>query len=113
MNLPRTTILVGRKGTGKSTIFRKSIKDTDKDKRIISIYIDVKTLYDNSTPTISVASETTVSSEELIKYFIYKSFINEIIIETKDKLEKKLDRTFIKEVLGLTEYKYLEIEDPT
>ena len=111
MNLPRTTILVGRKGTGKSTIFRKSIKDTDKDKRIISIYIDVKTLYDNYTPTISVASETTVSSEELIKYFIYKSFINEIIIETKDKLEKKLDRTFIKEVLGLTEYKYLEIED--
>lgn len=38
VNLPRTTILVGRKGTGKSTIFRKSIKDTDKNKNIISIY---------------------------------------------------------------------------
>ena len=109
VNLPRTTILVGRKGTGKSTIFRKSIKDTDKNKNIISIYIDVKTLYDNSTPTISTTVDTTVSSEELIKYFIYKSFINQIIIETKDRLEKKLDKTFIKTILGLDEQKYYDI----
>ena len=32
LNLPRTTILVGRKGTGKSTIFQKSQKDRPKIK---------------------------------------------------------------------------------
>ena len=30
VNLPRTTIVVGRKGTGKSTIFYKSQMDLDK-----------------------------------------------------------------------------------
>src|SRR5690606_18947136 len=50
MNLPRTTLLVGRKGTGKSTIFQKSQKDLIKNKKCISIYIDVKSLYENSTP---------------------------------------------------------------
>ncbi|SHI46752.1 hypothetical protein [Clostridium intestinale] len=111
VNLPRTTILVGRKGTGKSTIFQKSMKDIGSDKKIITLYIDVKTLYENSTPTISTTSQTIVPPEELIKYFIYKSFINEIIIETKDKLKTKLDKSFIRTVLGLDEEKYLEIEE--
>jgi predicted transcriptional regulator len=111
VNLPRTTILVGRKGTGKSTIFQKSMKGIDGDKKIITLYIDVKTLYENSTPTISTSSQTIVPPEELIKYFIYKSFINQIIIETKNKLQYKLDRSFIRTVLGLDEEKYLEIEE--
>ncbi|GAA0107880.1 hypothetical protein [Clostridium tertium] len=111
VNLPRTTILVGRKGTGKSTIFQKSIKDMSKDKKVVNIYIDVKTLYDNSTPTIATTSQTIVPPEELIKYFMYKSFINQIIIETKDKIKNKLDRRFIETVLGLDELKYLEIEE--
>ncbi|HCC08021.1 MAG TPA: hypothetical protein DEP72_07705 [Clostridiales bacterium] len=110
INLPRTTILVGRKGTGKSTIFQKSMKDIDKDKKIICLYVDVKTLYDNSTPTITVNTDTTVQSEELIKYFIYKSFLNQIIMEIKDKLTFKLDKSFISTILGLDEEKFIEIE---
>lgn len=110
INLPRTTILVGRKGTGKSTIFQKSIKDMDKDKKIICLYVDVKTLYDNSNPTITINTETIVPPQELIKYFIYKSFLNQIIVEIKDKLQDKLDKSFIGTVLGLDEEKYLQIE---
>ena len=52
VNLPRTTILIGRKGTGKSTIFQKSQKDIDKNKKYLSIYIDVTSLYGSSTPTL-------------------------------------------------------------
>ena len=53
VNLPRTSILKGRKGTGKSTIFQKSIADMKGNKDVITVYIDVKTLFDSATPTLS------------------------------------------------------------
>lgn len=54
VNLPRTSILKGRKGTGKSTIFDKSQKDMLSNSEVITIYIDVKTLYDNATPILNI-----------------------------------------------------------
>ncbi|MEO8767434.1 MAG: hypothetical protein ABI363_03715 [Nitrosospira sp.] len=41
-----TTFLLGRKGTGKSTVFAKAQSVLRERKNIISIYIDVKSLYD-------------------------------------------------------------------
>lgn len=103
VNLPRTTILVGRKGTGKSTIFQKSQKEIDKNKKNLSIYIDVKTLYDNSTPKLPTEIEKLPESKELIKYLIYSNFVKEIILKTKNKLKKRIERNYIVNVLGLSE----------
>lgn len=41
-----TTFLLGRKGTGKSTVFAKAQSVLRERKNVISIYIDVKSLYD-------------------------------------------------------------------
>ncbi|MCW5297442.1 transcriptional regulator [Herbaspirillum lusitanum] len=41
-----TTFLLGRKGTGKSTVFAKAQSIIRQKKDVISIYIDVKSLYD-------------------------------------------------------------------
>lgn len=41
-----TTFLLGRKGTGKSTVFAKAQSIFREKKDIVSIYIDVKSLYD-------------------------------------------------------------------
>lgn len=41
-----TTFLLGRKGTGKSTVFAKAQSKLRERKDVISIYIDVKSLYD-------------------------------------------------------------------
>ncbi|WP_417707976.1 hypothetical protein [Rheinheimera aquimaris] len=41
-----TTFLLGRKGTGKSTVFAKAQSVLRERKDVISIYIDVKSLYD-------------------------------------------------------------------
>lgn len=95
INLPRTTIVVGRKGTGKSTIFQKSIKDISKKKDILCLYIDVKTLYDNSTPII-IDNKSIISSEEMTKYLMYLSFIKQLILEVKDQINDKLNRSFLK-----------------
>ncbi len=103
VNLPRTTVLVGRKGTGKSTIFQKSQHEIDKNKKYLSIYIDVKSLYDNSTPTLPADIEKLPESEELVKYLIYSNFIKEIILRTKEKLTKRVEKKYIVNVLGLSE----------
>lgn len=78
VNLPRTSILKGRKGTGKSTIFQKSIADMKGNRDVITVYIDVKTLFDSATPTLSGAL-TSEMSEEIKKYLIYKNFLFEVI----------------------------------
>lgn len=101
--LPRTTILIGRKGTGKSTIFQKAQVELDKNKKCLSIYIDVKSLYDNSTPTLPNEIEDLKESQELIKYFIYSNFLKEIILKTKEKLRERFDRNLILQKLALSD----------
>lgn len=98
LNLPRTTILVGRKGTGKSTIFQKSQKDLISNKRCISIYIDVKSLYENSTPDIPEGAEGI--SKELNKYLLYSNLIKEIILETKKRLTDFISSNVLNKILG-------------
>ncbi|MEJ5091096.1 hypothetical protein GEO21_13720 [Sphingobacterium faecium] len=97
LNLPRTTLLVGRKGTGKSTIFQKSQKDLIKNKKCISIYIDVKSLIDNSTPTFSNEIE---SHEEIHKFLIYSNMIKIIVLETRSKIKEFVDQSILEKLLG-------------
>ncbi|OYD44279.1 hypothetical protein CHU00_17715 [Sphingobacterium cellulitidis] len=97
MNLPRTTLLVGRKGTGKSTIFQKSQKDLISNKKCISIYIDVKSLYENSTPHLPDEID---NKEEIHKLLIFTNLIKDIILETKNKLSEFVHQSILKKVLG-------------
>lgn len=104
--LPRTTVLIGRKGTGKSTIFQKAQIELDKNKKCIAIYIDVKSLYDNSSPTLPNEIEKLPESQELIKYLIYSNFIKEIILKTKEKLKNRVEKNFILKKISISELIY-------
>lgn len=106
LNLPRTTILVGRKGTGKSTIFQKSQKDLVANKKCISIYIDVKSLYDNSTPLIPI--EVQELNKEFQKYLIFSNLIREIVLETKNRLDDFVKVSILNKILG---FDSLQIEE--
>lgn len=105
VNLPRTTIVVGRKGTGKSTIFYKSQMDLDKNGENITVYIDTKSLYDNSTPSLPKELEKSEQSRELIKYLIYSNLLKEIIVRTKEKIKRRLNENKIISFLGINEEK--------
>ncbi len=89
VNLARTTILKGRKGTGKSTVFQKSIEDMKKQKEIITVYIDVKTLFDGATPSMSQDLPVEIS-EEIKRYLIYKNFLFEVINEANINLHESI-----------------------
>lgn len=105
VNLPRTTIVVGRKGTGKSTIFYKSQMDLDKNGENITVYIDTKSLYDNSTPSLPEELEKSEQSRELIKYLIYSNLLKEIIVRTKEKIKRRLNENKIISFFGINEEK--------
>lgn len=110
VNLPRTTVITGRKGTGKSTIFLKSQSDLDKNKDNITIYIDAKSLYDNSIPDFSqYFIDQDSLSKELKKYLIYSNLLKDIIIKCKNKIEKKISNNFFKCALGIDRYDYEQI----
>src|SRR5690606_38192531 len=55
-----TTFLLGRKGTGKSTVFAKAQSTLREKGEIISVYVDVKSLIEvldsNSSPTYELES---------------------------------------------------------
>ncbi len=91
-----TTFLIGRKGTGKSTIFLKVEDELKKKGKIFPCYIDVKTIYDASKPTNTFYEEVGNKYIPSYKRYIWefnfiKAMINSII--------EKLDEGFIKQNL--------------
>lgn len=95
VNLPRTSILKGRKGTGKSTIFKKSQKDMLDNSEIVTIYVDVKTLYDNATPILNIDESVECYKEEIKKYFIYKNFLFEMIHKSNENFRETIEKESI------------------
>lgn len=110
VNLANTTIIIGRKGTGKSTIFQKSILDQIENKHVLPLYIDVKTIFDRATPSLTYENETYISKHELTKFLLYKNFLKEIILEVKKRIEKHLSFSFFEKAFGLNTEKIASIQ---
>jgi hypothetical protein len=45
---PNTTFVIGRRGAGKSTVFRRAQHEIRKQKRAVSAYIDIKTVFESA-----------------------------------------------------------------
>lgn len=101
VNRPRTTILVGRKGTGKSTILQKSQLEVERRKEHVAIYMDVKALHESAKPELPPELIGLHGERELIKYFLYTNLIHEIIAKTKVAMKAKLNRSWLMKWSGL------------
>lgn len=110
VNLSNTTILTGRKGTGKSTIFLKSIEDQIKNQKVFPIYLDIKTIYDRATPTLNYENSSYISKSDITKYLLYKNFLKEIILEVKKKAETQLKFSLLDKIFGISDEKLFSIQ---
>ena len=98
-----TTYLVGRKGTGKSTIFLRIEQELRKNELYLPCYIDVKTVYESAQTdyiNLDYLSEY-LDSKTLQKYLIERSFLQNVlsrlIIEINiryDTIVQKILQTF-------------------
>ena len=95
-----TTILTGRRGTGKSTIVARLQHDIRKSKDKLSLYIDVKSIFEQS-KAFSYNTEQYAdhfTAQDLSKYLIYKSFLKEIISEIKLELKTNTIKFYLAKV---------------
>jgi hypothetical protein len=88
-----TTFLIGRKGTGKSTIFQRVQYQLRHMPGYASAYIDIKTVFEASLTDASLADQLgpdTLASEGIGKLQLFRAFIKAVITEIKDEIKKKL-----------------------
>ncbi len=86
--------MIGRKGTGKSTIFQRAQDSLNDDKTATWAYIDIKTLYESSTAeivgSIPSAYETALSPDAVRRLSIFRSFVIELITEIKNQIRQRI-----------------------
>jgi len=87
-----TTLLIGRKGTGKSTIINRFQHEVRKKDNKLSLYIDVKALFEQSKKSsLSINnSEISLSDEDVERLILYRNFIKKVIDEVKKEIKKNL-----------------------
>lgn len=79
-----TTFLLGRKGTGKSTVFARAQSALRATDDVLSVYIDVKSLYDLPSmqePVAKIPSSANIDDGVLRAHLIRKAFLGAVIAE--------------------------------
>lgn len=96
---PNTTFLIGRKGTGKSTIFQRAQAEIRGRKNAISTYVDIKTTFEESQVDTSILQK--LSAQSLVmpqpaveKLLLYRGFLLSVLTGIRDQLKQKLRESF-------------------
>lgn len=99
--LANTTFLIGRKGTGKSTIFLKLENEYRKKEGYLPCYIDVKTVYESSKAQSGNCEhlKSFFSNDELSKYLMERNFIQNVLKTIYSEIDKK-ERTLTQRFVG-------------
>lgn len=99
--LDNTTFLVGRKGTGKSTIFLKLENEYRKKSGYLPCYIDVKTIFESAQAQSTYADYLAdyMDRETLNKYLMTRSFIQSVLSVIYSEVDKQR-KSFFQKVAG-------------
>lgn len=106
---PHTTFLIGRKGTGKSTIFQKMQREILRRGYSTSAYIDIKTIYESSQvdPVVGgrvYATDSGLPKEALEKILLQKAFLESLVNEIRVQLRRRISHASfwskVKEAFG-------------
>jgi Cdc6-like AAA superfamily ATPase len=92
---PNTTFVIGRKGTGKSTIFQRLQYELRQSKSQTSAYIDIKTLYESAQVEEELlakisAADVGLPAGEVKRLLLYREFIRTVVVEIKKELRKRV-----------------------
>ncbi len=99
IRMPNTSFIIGRKGTGKSTIFQRLQYELIKDKKKTSAYIDIKTIFESSQVDgrihAKIASmESALPEQEIERILLLKAFVVSVIVEIKKELKRRTENSF-------------------
>ena len=106
-----TTFLLGRKGTGKSTIFAKAQTEYRNSRDVLSIYVDVKALYELLSPAevSTSASDDDIDTGIIRAHLLRKIFLGTIISELLKEIDKTCNNMTFLEVWRGVKRSYKEL----
>ncbi|MBC1800140.1 hypothetical protein [Listeria booriae] len=90
---PNTTFLIGKRGTGKSTIIARAQQKIRADKDYLSVYVNAKTVYemDRNNSSVEDINKNILSNAEIKQLRILQMFLSELLKSLKQELnEEKL-----------------------
>lgn len=101
-----TTFLVGRKGTGKSTIFLRIEQELRKAEKYLPCYIDVKTVYESAQTeyvNLDYLSDY-LDYKSLQKYLVERGFLQSVLKRLIEEIDKRYDTIFekLRSLIGQT-----------
>lgn len=96
--LDNTTFLIGRKGTGKSTIFLKLENEYRKKATYLPCYIDVKTIFESSQAQVCNLGylKDYMDEKTLEKYLMSRFFIQSVLEQIYTEIDKQRKSFFEK-----------------
>lgn len=100
INSANTTLIVGRKGTGKSTVFQKLQHDVRKSNDRLTAYIDIKTIWDSSQVDVGLqervaAIDFALPPATIQRMLMYRTFLSNVVEEIKRELDKRLRESLV------------------
>jgi DNA-binding transcriptional ArsR family regulator len=90
-----TTFLLGRKGTGKSTVFARAQSEIRRGLQSISVYVDVKSLYNllaAEDPGVSALGDGQVHPAILAAHRLRKAFLGAVLADLLREVRDSFDR---------------------
>jgi DNA-binding MarR family transcriptional regulator len=97
---PNTTFLIGRKGTGKSTVFQRAQHEIRKQKASISTYLDIKTIFESSDVDPVLLDKIgqqpgAMPSPAVNRFLLHEAFVRAVLLEIRAEMKKQIDATFV------------------
>ena len=99
-----TTFIIGRKGTGKSTVFQRVQHEIRKNKsNIISTYMDIRNVYESSQIDVNTSEKIEQYSGALPpgqvqKLLLYKGFFRTLISDIRSELKTQVEQNFLSRI---------------
>lgn len=106
---PNTTFLIGRKGTGKSTVFQRAQHEIRKKNRTISAYIDIKTVFESAVVDNDVSQKISaisgaVTESDLKRILLYRSFTRSVFVDIQKELKSQINNSFLEKIFGKSDH---------
>jgi len=94
-----TTFLIGRKGTGKSTVFLRAQTSLLNEKDVLSTYVDIKTVFESAQVDPSVVSalakvDGALPEEALGNLLLLTAFVRAVVEGIRDDLKRQLEASW-------------------
>ncbi|WP_299840505.1 hypothetical protein [uncultured Jannaschia sp.] len=98
---PTTTFLVGRKGTGKSTVFQRVQHEIRKNNRgAVSAYMDIRNVYEASQVDPSSLERVdelkdAMSPSQVERFLLLKRFFKSLLVDVRDEMQAQIRHNFL------------------